>query len=271
MLKYFSKIAFRYLWQHKTYSGINYLCLTFGFACAIIATLYILNVFSFDKFHKNYKRLYSVESMVTFFNGDRFPKEYLSASLPDLLAAQAPEIEAITRIAESSYSFISGEKTLLGDVIYADNNFFDIFTFPLVQGNSPSVLNELNSIVISEPMAVKFFESTECVGKSLVLKDNNKQEAYTISGVFRKVPAQSLLQFDFVIPFTRFLADNPSAIETGATANMTWVVLKDNIDHNLVNSKIKKLIENQEANLNQELFLFPLKDKILYRYTGSFY
>ena len=79
MFKYFSKIALRYLWHHKTYSGLNYICLTFGFLCAIIATLYIRNAFSYDKFHKNYDQLYSVEAMVTFFKGDRFPKELLSA------------------------------------------------------------------------------------------------------------------------------------------------------------------------------------------------
>jgi putative ABC transport system permease protein len=269
MIKYFSKIAFRYLWHHKTYSGLNYVCLTFGFVCAVISALYILNVFSYDKFHKNYDRLYSVESLVTYFNGDRFPKEYLSASLPEMLKEHAPEIEEITRIAERSFSFIYGDKTFSGDGFYADNNFFDIFTFPFIQGSSRNVLNELNSIAISEPMATKFFESTDCVGKILVLKDGNKQETFKISGVFQKVPVQSVMQFDFVIPFSKFLADNSWATETGASANLTWILLKNNVDYRMVNEKIKKLIENQEANLNQELFLFPLKEKVLYDYAGG--
>jgi putative ABC transport system permease protein len=269
MIKYFSKIAFRYLWHHKTYSGLNYVCLTFGFVCAVISALYILNVFSYDKFHKNYDRLYSVESLVTYFNGDRFPKEYLSASLPEMLKEHAPEIEEITRIAERSFSFIYGDKTFSGDGFYADNNFFDIFTFPFIQGSSRNVLNELNSIAISEPMATKFFESTDCVGKILVLKDGNKQETFKISGVFQKVPVQSVMQFDFVIPFSKFLADNSWATETGASANLTWILLKNNVDYRMVNEKIKKLIENQEANLNQELFFFPLKEKVLYDYAGG--
>jgi putative ABC transport system permease protein len=271
MFKYFSKLALRYLWRNKTYSSLNYVCLTFGLTCAILAILYILNVFSYDKFHKNYNRLYSVEAMVSYFNGDRFPKEYLSASLSDLLKEHAPEVEEITRIAERSYSFVNGDKTLtfMCDGIFADKNFFDVFTFPLIQGSSTNLLDDINSMAISEPMAIKFFESTDCIGKILVLKDGNNQEAFKISGVFRKVPTQSLMQFDFVIPFLKFLTDNSGAMETGATANMTWVLLKDNIDNKLVNNKIKKLIENQEANLNQELFLFPLKDKILYRYTGK--
>jgi len=269
MFKYFSKIALRYLWHHKTYSGLNYACLTFGFTCAIIAALYIKNVLDSDKFHSNYKRLYSVEAYVTFFNGARFPKANLSASLPDKLKEQAPEIEDITRIAGCSFSFIDKDKAFTSSGFFADNNFFNVFTFPLIQGNNSDVLSDLNSIVISEPMAMKLFESTDCVGKILVLKDDISKEAYKISGIFKKVPNQSILHFDFIIPFSKFLSGNPWATDPGATADNTWILLKNKVDSKAVNDKIKNLIINQEATLNQELFLFPLKDKALYSYADG--
>ena len=269
MFKYFFKFALRYLWRKKTYTILNFVCLTFGLTCAIITVLYILNVFSYDKFHKNYNRLYAVDAYVTYFNGDRFPKEYLSASLTDVLKEQAPEIEEITRIAERSYSFINGDKTFTEKGFYADSNFFNVFTFPLVQAGSRNVLTDLNSIVISEPMASKIFNGTNCVGKSLIVKDGNKNEAYKVAGVFRKVVSQSMLQFDFVIPFSKFLTDNIWALETGATANETWILLENNVDFKFVENKIKNLIKNQETTLNQELFLFPLKEHILYRYAGG--
>jgi hypothetical protein len=99
--------------------------------------------------------------------------------------------------------------------------------------------------------------------------DGDRQEAFKISGVFRKVPNQSVVQFDYVIPFSKFLADNSWATDAGATSNQTWILLKNNVDNKLVHNKIKGLIKNQEATLNQELFLFPLKDKILYSYAGG--
>jgi len=269
MLKSSFKIALRYLWRKKTYSILNFVCLTFGLTCAIITVLYIQNVFSYDKFHKNYNRLYAVDAYVTFFNGDRFPKEYLSASLTDVLKEQAPEIEYITRIAERDYSFINGDKKFIENGFYADDNFFDIFTFPLSQAGNINVLTDPNSIVISERMAMKFFESTDCVGKALILKDDNKNEAYKVAGVFQDVRRQSLMQFDFVIPFSKFLVDNNWASETGATANETWILLKNNVDYKFVENKIKNLIKNQEATLNQKLFLFPLKEQILYSYADG--
>ena len=269
MFKSFFKIALRYLWRKKTYSILNFLCLTFGLTCAIITVLYIRNVFSYDKFHKNYDRLYAVDAYVTFFNGDRFPKEYLSASLADVLKVQAPEIEEMTRVAEKDFSFLSGNKTFTEKGFYADNNFFNIFSFPLVSAGSLNVLTDPNSIMISERMATKFFEGTDCVGKNLILKDGSRNEAYKVAGVFQNVPSQSIMQFDFVIPFSKFLTDNSWALETGATANETWILLKNNVGKKFVENKIKNLIKNQETTLNQELFLFPLKEQILYSYAGG--
>lgn len=269
MIKSFFKIALRYLWRKKTYSILNFVCLTFGLTCAIITMLYIRNVYSYDKFHKNYDRLYSVDAYVTYFNGARFPKEYLSASLRDVLKVNTPEIEEITRVAERNFSFINGDKTFTGKGIYADSNFFTVFSFPVVHAGSLNMLDDMNSIVISERMAVKFFKNTDCIEKTLVLKDGNKQEVFKVSGVIKDVPSQSKLQFDFVIPFSKFLTDNIWALETGSASNGTWVLLKNNINYKLVENKIRNLIKTQETTLNQELFLFPLKEQILYNYAGG--
>ena len=265
----FFKIALRYLWRNKTYSILNFVCLTFGLTCALIATLYILNVLSFDKFHKNYNRLYSVDAYVTYFNGDRFPKEYLSASLMDELKKQAPEIEEVTRVSEQKYSFINGDNTFTEKGLYADTNFFNVFTFPFIQAGNPNRLTDLNSMVISERMAKKFFKTIDCVGRAMIIKDGDKQEVYKVTGVFRNIPRQSVMQFDFVIPFSKFLANNSWALETGAAANQTWILLKNNINYKLVENKIKNVIKKQETTLNQELFLFPLKEQNLYSYASG--
>ncbi len=269
MIKSFFKIALRCLWRNKTYSILNFVCLTFGLTCAIITLLYIRNVYSYDKFHKNYDRLYSVDAYVTHFNGARFPKEYLSASLRDVLKVNTPEVEEITRIAERNFSFINGDKTFNEKGIYVDSNFFKVFSFPVIRAGSLIMLDDMNSIVISERMAVKFFNNTDCIDKTLVLKDGGKQEVFKVSCVIKDVPSQSKLQFDFVIPFTKFLTDNIWALETGSASNETWVLLKNNINYRLVENKIRNLIKTQETTLNQELFLFPLKEQILYNYAGG--
>ena len=269
MIKNFLKISFRFLLRNKAYFLLNFLCLTFGLTCAVIASLYILNIFRYDKFHKNYDRLYQIEAIVTFFNRDRFLKEPLSASLVENINANVPEIEAITRVVPDGLNFISGDRSFTEEGIYADDNFLDIFSFPLVYGGNSNAISELNTIIISERMALKLFETTDCIGKTAFMKDNDRQEAYKITGVIRDVPSQSLLQFDFIIPFSKFLAENPSANETGASSCHYWALLSENSDVSEINNKIRNLIKNQETTMNQELFMFPLSEKILYTYAGG--
>ncbi|MFN8133967.1 MAG: ABC transporter permease [Bacteroidales bacterium] len=234
---------------------------------AIVSVLYT-NALSYDRFQKNYNRLYSVEAYVTYFNGDRYPKGYLSASLADVLKARAPEIESITRLTGREANFEYGGKSFTESGYYADENFFSVFTFPLMQNNG-NVLADPKAIAISETMAMKFFGNVNCIGKIVQLKEGDKLQAFHVTAVFHKVPGQSTLQFEFVIPFERFLADNPWASETGSDANETWIVLKNNTDPKKFEAKIKNLIIKQESTLNQELMLFPLSDKLLYRYAGG--
>jgi len=265
----FFKTALRYLFRNRTYSILNFLCLTFGLTCAVIAVLHIKNVFSWDKFHKNYENLYQVESYVNFFNGERFPKDYQSASLTDALQGQAPEIEKMNRLSYTNYTFMVDDRSFDERGIYTDNNFFDMFTFPMIKGDAAKVLSGTNSIVISERMAGKFFETNDCVGKTLVIKDGKGQESFIVSGVIRNVPSESWLQFDFVLPFSKFLAGNSWAYDAGSAATEIWVQLRENATMASVEGKIRNLIKDQDASLNQELFLFPLKDKLLYRYAGG--
>ena len=111
MLKNFFKTAFRFLWRNKSFTILNYLCLTFGLTCSIVAMLNIKRAFSYDRFHTNYNNLFQVNANVTYFNGDRFPKELLSASLPEVLLAGVPEIESVSRISYVGFNLSAGEMT----------------------------------------------------------------------------------------------------------------------------------------------------------------
>jgi ABC-type antimicrobial peptide transport system permease subunit len=268
MFSSFIKTAIRFLWRNKTYSILNFLCLTFGLTCSILAFLHITNILSYDKFHKNYDRLYTVEANVTYFNGDRFPKEVMSASLSETLG-KIPEIESLTRVIIRSNIFVNDTVSFNEAGIYADDNFLDVFTFPLKAGNKSDALSDANSIVISEKMAVKFFGSADCIGKSLIMRNDDHEEAYIVKGIFKRNPSPSYLQFEYLIPFSKFISKNEWANEAGASVCQIWALLSPKTDKKLVDSKVRDLIKTREATLNQELFLFPLKEKILYYYIGG--
>ncbi|HLN22047.1 MAG TPA: FtsX-like permease family protein [Bacteroidales bacterium] len=264
MFRNYLKTTLTYIRQRKSYSIINIACLSFGLACAIFAILYIFDMLSYDRFNKNYDRIYSVEALVTYFNGDQFPKELLSASLKDALKENAPEMETVVRLTDCRYTFLFSDKELAMNGFFADSNFFDIFTLPAISGSTQ--LSNPGSIIISDEMAVRVFGNTGCIGKSLVTKDNR---SYVIQGVFRDVPRQSTLQFDFILPYSEFIASNPGALDAGASSAYIWTLLEKNTDPAMAGAKIRNLISGREETLNQELFLFPLSEKVLYDYAGG--
>ncbi|HEX2970408.1 MAG TPA: ABC transporter permease [Bacteroidales bacterium] len=272
MLKNFFVIAFRFIWRNKTFSILNFLCLTFGLTCSLVAVLNIKRVTGYDKFNENYNRLYQVEANVTYFNGDRFPKENLSASLGDIVKSDIPEIESVARIVYRDHIFIYGNESFTQRGIYTDPDFLKMFSYPMLSGNANNPF-ENNSIIISERMAIKFFKSTDCIGKPLIINDGSSgepvQKSYVVSGILKDVPSQSYIQFDFIIPFREFLTANNSSLEAGASAVQLWAMLNRNALAETVNTRLKTLIKNHEATLNQELFLFPLKEKMLYYYIGG--
>lgn len=265
----FIKITLRLLWRNKTYTILNYLCLTFGLSCSIIAMLHINRMLSFDKFHSAYDRLYAVEANVTYFNGDRFPKQVLSASLSDKLAEKTPEFEKITRTVNRSFKFANGEKSFTESGLYADTSFFSMFSFPFISGSFSDKTWGPNSIVITRRMAGKFFGTPDCIGRSLIIGEKGDESVYTVSGVLSDIPDESTIAFDFAIPFARFQSENPDAFEPGASSCQIWVLMNPAANVDFVNSKLKSMISSQESTLGHELFLFPLKDKNLYRYAGG--
>lgn len=224
---------------------------------------------SFDKFHENYERLYAVEANVTYFNGDRFPKQLLSASLAQNLEESVPELGLLTRVVNRSFTFTNEEKTFIQNGIFTDETFFEMFSFPFISGSFSGELWGINSIVISNSMAVKLFGSADCLGKTLIQNNKETEVGYKIAGVLEDIPSESSLRFDFIIPFSKFIAENSQANEMGASACQIWALLNKEAEADTINRKIKDLIKTQEATLNQELFLFPLRDKILYNYVGG--
>jgi ABC-type antimicrobial peptide transport system permease subunit len=231
--------------------------------------LHINRMLSFDKFHDKYERLYAVEANVTYFNGDQFPKQLLSASLIDKLEEKVPEFEMLARVTNRSYTFINGEKSFTENGLLADESFLKMFSFPFVSGSLSEEQWGINSIIVSERLAIKFFGSTDCLGKTLIYDNNNNEVGYKISGVLKDIPLTSSFNFDFIIPFSKILAEDIMASEEGASSCQTWALLNKEAIAGDINSKIRNLINTQEATLNQELFLFPLKDKTLYRYEGG--
>ncbi len=263
MFKNYLKIAFRNIIKQKTYSVINIFGLALGLAACILVGLYIFQDFQYDNYHKNSDYLYRVSVKTITLNGiDHF------AQTPALVAPNLeqnfPEIEKISRIYFSSDDLISYEdkKFYEEDIIFADEDFFDMFSYKTLQGNPAEFLKKENSIIITRKIADKYFGMENPVGK--IFNFNNRVNL-EITGVIENVPVNSHFTFDMAATYET-LVDLPEGNyleQWGATfGSYTYVMLHSETDIGQFINKVDPfLTEKMETSsrITKSVVLQPIK------------
>ena len=199
MWKNYLKIAFRNIRKQKSYTLINVSGLAIGLSCCILIMLWVQDELLFDRFHENLDRIYRIVCNMKISNTSRY-----TASTPAPLSAAVkkdfPEIEKATMYSNmGSFDFKLGDKIFHESGYgFVENDFFEIFSFPLVTGNTETVFSDPNTVVISEKMAEKYFKGEDPVGKTLKI---NNDFNVSISGIMKNIPDNSTIKVDFLSPF----------------------------------------------------------------------
>jgi len=231
MFKNYLKIAYRNIIKQKAYSFINIFGLALGLTACILVGLYIFQDFQYDNYHRNNDNIYRVSIETTTPDGI-FHMAQSPALVAPNLEQNFPEIDKISRIYFSSDDLITykDKKIYEDEIVFADEDFFDIFTFEILQGNPNNFLKKENSIIISRKMADKYFGTENPVGK--IFNYNNKID-FEISGVIENVPVNSHFTFDMVATYET-LVDLPAGNflnQWGATfGSYTYVMLHPGTD-----------------------------------------
>ncbi|MGC3945630.1 MAG: ABC transporter permease [Chryseolinea sp.] len=245
MLRHNLLIIFRSLRRFRMTFVINLLGLSTGLACALLIYLWVNDELSVDKFHVNDARLYQVMTNVQDNGG--WTTDATTGPLAKALADDMPEIEYAATLAPPSWRgfdrfILSVDKeNIKATGEYASKDYFNVFSYDLMSGAAEHVLADKNSIVISEELALKLFNTTDDVlGKTI---DVNHERQYIVSGTFKKVPAMSSIQFDFVLPFESYLDIASNYKSWNDFGPNTFLVLRDGADIEAFNAKIKEFFK----------------------------
>ncbi len=238
MLRNYIKIAIRNLLKHKTYSLINILGLSVGLAACLLIVIYVLDELQYDKYHTDADRIYRA-TIAARINGKELNATNTCTPLAATLAREIPEVEASTRFHHAgNFTIRLGDKIFNEEkFLHADSSVFRVFTIPLIQGNSEKALTEPFSVIISEKMAEKYFGKDDPMGK--VLNTDGRVD-YKITGVFKNVPPQSHIHYDFLASFNS--REESRDDEWLSNNNWTYVKLKDANSFESFQSKIQGLV-----------------------------
>ena len=197
MYKNYFKSAYRNLSRHKGYAAINIIGLVFGLSAFWIIALYVADELSYDRYNTNADRIVRVVQHASW-DGGNLNIALTSAPFAPALKAAYPEIEDAVRIDPEGGGTITfkEKKIKTGDIIFADNSLFKIFTYRFLFGNPSTVFSNPQSIVLTETLAKKLFGTAGDAINQTIYFDNNT--GTTVTGVIKDVPANSHLRFSAV-------------------------------------------------------------------------
>ncbi len=238
MLKNYLKIAFRNLLKHKAYSLINILGLAVGIAACLLIVIFVLDELQYDRYHTDSDRIYRA-TIAARINGKELNATNTCTPLAAALVRDIPEVEASTRFHHAgNFTIRLGDKVFNEEkFLHADSTVFSVFTIPLTKGNPERALTEPFSVIISEKMAEKYFGDDDPMGK--VLNTDGRVD-YKITGVFKNVPPQSHMHYDFLASFNS--REESRDDEWLSNNNWTYVKLKDANGFESFQSKIQGLV-----------------------------
>lgn len=230
-------IAYRNFIRHKLFSFINVFGLGVGLAVCMMISLWVLNECRYDRFHKNAGRIYRVERELFRDNlYSRWPITggvYRQALIDDI-----PEVENAVRFWRRALVIKDHKNFRRQQGLYAvDNSIFKIFDFGLEEGDEETALTEPMTVVLTRENAMRYFGTEDAVGRSLPFEWNGRMVDFKVTGILKKVPTNSHIQFDMLISFASY----PIEQFTNWRANnlYTYVLLRKDASRRGVEEKLK--------------------------------
>ncbi len=270
MIKNHMKIAWRNLIKDKQFTFLNVLGLSAGLACALLIFLWVHDESSYDKFFENDDRVYQLMESRTY-DGEAHATEASSGLLSDAVKQQVQGTEYAAAVAPpewfSQYTLSAGDKNIKASGQYTGKDYFNIFSFKLIDGNRNNVLENKSSMVISDELATKLFGTTEnLIGKPVRF---DQDTTFYVSGIFEKVPEHSSQQFDFVLSFEYFKSIKEWVTRWGDTGPRNYVLLNKETDINAFNKNVADIITFSTGDTSRKVFATKFSDLYLHNNYGD--
>jgi predicted permease len=239
VLTNYIKVALRNILRHRTQSLINVFGLALGMTCCFLMLMWVVDELSWDRFQTNTSTLYRVEQDQPTPQGP-FHVNLTPYPVGPALTAELPEVQNAARVAFPGVLLVrAGENVFYeSNAATVDPSYLEMFSFPLVRGNTETALRDPSSIVLTEDVARKYFANDDPLGKTLLV---NSKYPFTVTGVLRDLPANTNLRSDVLLPFAFEKTRGAELGDWGRNHIVTWVQLHKSQHVAEVNAKVSEL------------------------------
>lgn len=271
MLRHLLTIAIRNILKHFNYSILNIVGLAIGISSFLFILIYVMDELKYDRFHENHDRIYRMNRL---YDSNDIHEDAATCSFPlgPALAADYPDmVKSVVRFFDFQVSEIlfEYEKDTTNVLKFneewfylADSNVFQMFTFPLLEGDPATVLDQPNCIVLSESTAKKYFGDEPAMGKILRIEEQAEVE---VTGVMKDLPEQSHFNIDILGSISTFREMRRGQMPQTWIWNPCWtyVELHEKIAAEQLEASLPDFYLNHYADFQDQkitLYLQPLTD-----------
>ncbi len=251
MLKNYLKIAIRNIKKRKIHSAINILGLAIALAAFTLIMFWVQDELSYDHFNIKADRIYRINTYIKQESGNDID---MAMTAPPLAAGlkQLPDVESVVRLEGPGKNVIVKYNQNVfneNDFFYADSTVFNVFTFPLLEGNPNTALKNPFSIVLTESTVKKYFGNKEAVGKIISINYYNITHDYVVTGVIKNIPHSSHIHINFIASLNTLESTDPKFnLYWGGVSLYTYVLLSKNSSINNFNNKLSGIIKHYMGN-----------------------
>lgn len=227
MVKNILLTIFRNIRKNKLYFFFDILSLVIGLTFSILILLYLNYETSYDRFHEQHANIWRIS---TDYGMDKS-----AASSPPLAPVLKKEIPGITnavRLLKTNPLITYIDARFQGEnYYYAGPEFFDVFSFQLLQGDKNSALKEPNSILLTQSMADKLFAGESPINQ--IVEMNNGRKSLKVTGILADPPTNSHFSFAGIISWATLEASpaNQDFLnDWWSLEPYTYILVRDNFD-----------------------------------------
>jgi putative ABC transport system permease protein len=243
MFKNYLLISFRNIKKSKIFTLINLAGFAVGIASCFIILTHIRYELSFDRFHENASRIYRVALERTRPDRTRY-WGWNTPRVSEAMMSDYPEVIKRVRIlTETGPTQLKhdGFGMLERKVLYADPEFFEIFTIPVIKGDPLTFFQEPDSIVLTQKAALKYFGPEDPMGKVLTVSNWwEENKPHVVTGILADLPANSHFHYDFLIPLG---ATKVIEFDWGSWYCFNYVMLREDADWRALEAKLPGMVD----------------------------
>jgi ABC-type antimicrobial peptide transport system permease subunit len=262
MIGSYIKTSKRNLLRNKMFSFINIVGLAISMSVGLLLIAFVLDLKSYDRFHKGGERIYRITNVVTENRESKGKFATTSIKTGKLIRQKVNGIEEVAVMRHDfSQDAKVGDNILPVKGMWADPSVFRIFTFPMLEGNPETALKNPYSIVLTQSTATRIFGSSNALGK-LIRFD---AQDYEVTGVMKDVPFFSHINFQALVSLSTAeqLNKNNSEFEkwTNMSSNYVYLRLPENADLSAIQSQLNAIAKEEnlaKENTEIQLELLPL-------------